>query len=365
MNNLFWKRTLELASFGASKVSPNPMVGALIVEGAEILAEGWHKGYGLDHAEIDAYKNFRIKFPKKTLAGCELYVNLEPCSHVGKTPPCADFIVKAGFKRVHIAMLDPNLKVNGRGIDILKNAGIEVDVLPEDSEFAMAARDLNQAFIKFISLGLPYVTLKAGLSFDGKIATRFNESKWISSDASRHDSRAIRDCSDAVVIGSSTVLLDNPNLGSSLRVILDKDLSLDLNFDVFRDNNVLVATTELASLSNRKKYSDAGVDFVILGSKRVSIVKLLEFLAKRSVQSVFVEGGASVHGSFVDAALKDGNCLDKFIFYFAPKIIGSSSSLSVVGGDGAKSLSDAFEFEKFYYEKIGPDLKITAFKNIY
>jgi len=339
----FMRRAMELAANGIGFTSPNPVVGAVVVKEGEIVAEGWHKKAGNDHAEIIAIKNLSVD-----AADCELYVTLEPCSHHGKTGPCAKAIVEAGFKKVYIGMLDPFPEVNGRGVEFLRLHGVEVEICDEKNDLVKDIHMLNQPFLKYVKTGLPYIVLKAGMSLDGAIATKTGDSKWITSEDARIDARLERSRCDAVLVGSGTVLADNCELAAHgiysdkklLRVVIGQDVDLSKDLKIFRDENVLVESAPVG--------------------KRVDLKALLRKLAEMGVRTVFVEGGSSVHGAFVDAAL-----VDKAIFYMAPRLIGGAESYSVVGGAGAKNLTDSLELESFDSVKIGSDIKITALVNVF
>ena len=362
-------KAYELAKKGEGFTSPNPCVGAVIVKNGKIIGEGWHKKAGQDHAEIMA-----IKSAKSSVEGADLYVTLEPCCHVGKTGPCTEAIIKAGIKNVFIGMKDPFMNVNGKGIKILGKNGIKVEVLNSKSELAINIRKINQPFLKWASNGLPYLTLKAGMSLDGKIATSARESKWITGEKSREDAYVERGKYDAIIVGAGTVSADDPELQNHgqykakkiLRIVVDENLDLGLKYKVFKDKNVLVVCTNDASEKNKNKFIKAGIDFKSFG-KKMSVGKLLKFLAERDVQSIIVEGGSQTHGMFYDAALNDKNLLDKVLFYIAPKIIGGENALPVIGGSGIKKLSEAREALEIEVEagKTGKDLKYMAVFNRY
>jgi len=375
MNLELMRDALALAKKGCGFTSPNPCVGALIVKDDVVVAEGWHKKAGLDHAEVDTVNDFLYKngigkadLKKGMFFGYDMYVTLEPCSHVGKTPSCANFLSFLGFSKVFIGMKDPNPIVNGAGIELLRSTGVDV-VMLDDSDLLKDLKFLNRSFISSVKKGLPYVVIKAGMSLDGKIALGSGESKWITGDEARMDALFERSLSDAVLVGSSTVSYDNPHLGVSddfskdlLRVIFDKTLSLSLDFDIFRNKNVFVATTDLASGGDRQRYLDAGVSFKSFGEKKINVRSFLEFLYKEfGIQRLFVEGGAGVIGSFYDAFLVDGGLIDEVLFYIAPKIIGGRSNLSVVGGGGATFLDSLPEFSFVKTTSFGRDIKFSGF----
>lgn len=374
------KRAVDLAKEGVGFASPNPAVGAVIVKGGKIIAEGVHKKAGSDHAEITAISKVMngsgivtMDIDPTLFRNADLYVTLEPCCHAGKTPSCLNAVLAADFNKVNIGMIDPFEKVRGRSVKALKEKGIKVEVCKSGSELALEVRELNQPFIKWATEGIPYVIMKTGMTLDGKIATRSGESKWITSQEAREDAGMERGKCDAVIVGYGTVAADNPELTAGgkfrnkdiLRVILDGKLKSPIGSKVFRDKNVFVACCDSASKANKAKFKKAGIEFGFFGKNEVSVKKLLKFLAKRGVQSVFVEGGSNVNGSFYDAALKDRSVLDKVIFYAAPKLMGGRESLSVIGGEGVTKLSKAVTFKEFDAVKVGADLKILGTINLY
>jgi len=362
MNESFMKRAYVLAKKGEGFTSPNPCVGAVIVKNGKVLAEGWHKKAGEDHAEIVAIKKMK---DVSRLKDAELYVTLEPCCHTGKTPPCVNKIIEVGIKKVKIGMKDPFSEVNGRGVKLLKKSGIDVEVLSEKSDLYGKIRELNQPFIKSVKVGFPYVTIKAGISLDGKIATSNGDSKWITSDESRNDARLERNKHDCVIVGAGTVEKDDPMLGDKLRIIIDKFLSSNPKKKVFRDKNVFVATTDMSFKNRKELFMKNGINFKSFGKHTVSIEKLLKYLNSIGVRSVFVEGGSHVHGHFYDSFLKNPASIDKVIFYVAPKLMGGETSLPVIGGKGVDFVNKIREFSYSDIVKIGKDLKITGVFNSY
>ncbi|MEK7085761.1 MAG: bifunctional diaminohydroxyphosphoribosylaminopyrimidine deaminase/5-amino-6-(5-phosphoribosylamino)uracil reductase RibD, partial [Patescibacteria group bacterium] len=302
-----------------------------------------------------------------------LYVTLEPCSHNGKTPPCASAVTAAEFNKVYIGMKDPFKKVNGRGIKYLKQHGVDVEICRPGSKLEADIHDLNQPFIKWAETGMPYVIMKSGMTLDGKIATSTKESRWITGEIARRDARLERSKCDAVLVGCGTVKSDNPELATCekyknkkfLRVIIDKKLSLNQDSKIFRDKNVFVACTDLALTANKKRFKNAGIEFRSFGKDDVSIKKLLRYLGTRGVQSVFVEGGSGVNGAFHDAAVKDRSLLDRVLFYIAPKLIGGRDSISVIGGTGIEKLSKAVNLKDFTVDRLGDDLRLEGVINFY
>lgn len=361
------KRALVLAEKGAGFTSPNPCVGAVIVKNGEIIGEGWHKKAGDAHAEIEAIKS--VKDSEK-LKGADLYVTLEPCCHFGKTPPCTSAIIGTGIKRVFVGMEDPFKKVNGKGIEILKKAGVKVEVLGKNRQLYAEIRHLNKAFIKWAKTGFPYLTLKAGMSLDGKITFNNGQSKWITGEKARNDAKLERSRCDCVVVGANTVAKDNPELGTVgiyrrkriLRVIIDGHLKLSVDQKIFRDNNVFVACTDLAKQKDKKRFEKAKVEFKSFGKDSVSVEKLLKFLAQeKNITSVFVEGGSNTHGAFYDAYLKNKNILDRVMFYIAPMVIGGKKSLPVIAGNGLNKLMTGRKFSETRVDVVGNDWKFQGY----
>ena len=264
----FMREALRIAKNAEGRTSPNPMVGAVIVRDEKIIAEGWHRKAGTPHAEIHA-----LNMAGDLAKDSTLYVTLEPCSHFGRTPPCANAIVNAGIKKVVIAMTDPNPKVAGRGIEILKNAGIEVEVgILEDQ-----ARRLNEVFIKWITTQKPFVTLKTAMSLDGKIAAATGQSQWITSEESRRKVHQLRDINDAIMVGIGTVLADNPSLTTRIdggknpiRIIVDSQLRTPINANVIVDGQAktIIATTKNAPAEKFDALKKFGVEIIFCGDDR-------------------------------------------------------------------------------------------------
>lgn len=358
----FMRLALRVAKRGMGKTSPNPLVGAVVVKGRNILGRGYHRRAGEAHAEILA-----LRQAGKKASGATLYLNLEPCAHFGKTPPCTLAILHAGIQRVVAGMKDPNPLVSGRGIRQLRRAGVQVEVgvLKEECQ------ELNAPFCKFITARKPFVTLKAAVSLDGKMATRSGDSRWISSGASRNYVHHLRQFSDAVMVGIGTVLKDDPLLtvrlpgknppGHPLRVIVDSRLRIPLHSKLARTARrypTLVATTEVASSSKIKGLARAKLEVLVIKSdaqRRVSLKALMEELARRGVVTVLLEGGSTLNAS----ALKE-RLVDRFLFFIAPRIIGGQRAPGVIGGEGAMRLKEAEALKITKVRRIGPDLLIEA-----
>ena len=353
--------TIEIAKKGEGSVSPNPLVGCVIIKDNRIIGAGYHQKFGEDHAEINA-----INSSAESLEGSTLYVNLEPCSHFGKTPPCVDRIIKEKVKRVVIGTLDINPLVSGNGVKALKKAGIEVKVGILEKECI----ELNKFFFKFITNKLPYVTLKAAQTLDGMIADKNNYSEWISSSESRKYVHWLRARYDAVLIGSETARIDNPKLTVRMvegrnpyRVVLDSSLKLksDLNlFKINSDNKTIVITSEKnkSKLKKINQLEKLGVKilFVKLDAQgRMQLKSVLKEIAKLQISSILVEGGSKIYSSFLKQKLFD----DIFLFV-SPKILGNG--LKTFSELKSNKLSDAAKLNIRRTQKIGDDLLIELFK---
>jgi diaminohydroxyphosphoribosylaminopyrimidine deaminase/5-amino-6-(5-phosphoribosylamino)uracil reductase len=348
----FMALALELAKKGHP--SPNPYVGAVIVKAGKIIATGYHEKAGMPHAEAIALARAGRK-----ANGANLYVNLEPCSHIDKrTPPCVDAIISAGIKKVVFAMKDPNPKVNGGAV--LRKAGIIV----EHGDMQKEAQELNVAFAKHIKTGMPYITLKMAMSLDGKIATKNGESKWISGKESRSIVQQMRARNAAILVGVGTVLADNPHLACEikgtaqpLRVIIDAELRAPLSANVFRDANAIVFCSKNAREGKKRQLAKKGVKVIGLESTegKLDFMKIASHLGSMGINSVLVEGGGDTAASALFS-----KCVDKIAFFIAPKIIGGKMAQGPVGGEGIRTLTDVIELADMLCTQIGADLLITA-----
>ena len=344
------RRALELAERGRYSVSPNPMVGCVIVRNEQLIAEGWHRRAGEPHAEIEALK--QDADPR----GGTMYVTLEPCSHEGRTPPCVDKVIASGVSRVIVAMTDPNDLVNGRGIAALRAAGIEVITGVCEPE----ARRLNEKFAWAMSQKMPFVLLKAAITLDGKLATVGRDSQWISSEEARAKSLAIREEYDAILVGSGTVKADNPRLTRRLglgqsaagwtRVILDGDGELPPHAQILSDGGATIVYTTSRQIDARQ-----GVE-VIPTDGRLDIARVLADLYTRGIHSVIVEGGAVVHAEVIRRGL-----WQKMLIFVAPMIVGGADAPSIFVGEAVSRLTDAYRFRFDRVEFAGRDLMITAY----
>ncbi|OYD56871.1 riboflavin biosynthesis protein RibD [Fictibacillus aquaticus] len=352
----YMKLALELAKSAEGQTSPNPMVGAVVVKDGQIAGMGAHLRAGEHHAEVHA-----LNMAGDKAMDSVIYVTLEPCSHYGKTPPCADRIIEAGVKKVVIAAIDQNPIVSGKGIQRLREAGLEVvtGICRQEAE------SMNKVFNHFQKHRKPYVTLKTAVSLDGKIAAASGESKWITSAESRDDAHRYRHSHDAILVGIGTVLADNPSLTTRLpnggsnpiRIILDTTLQTPIEAKLVTDSEAptWIITGSGVSMEQILPYTEKGVRVIPLSTPSIEIESVLELLGSENITSLFVEGGSSVNGSF----LQSGS-IQQVIMYQAPILIGGSDAPQPFGGGGIERLKDALKLELESVERIGPDIKITA-----
>ena len=358
------QKALQLAEKGWGRTNPNPLVGCVIVRDGHLLADGYHAAPGLEHAERAAVRQAREK--GISLRGSTLYVNLEPCSHHGRTPPCADLIVEAGISAVVAAMTDPNPKVAGRGFKILRDAGIEV----RNGVLEAQARRHNEIFIKYITTGQPFILMKTAISIDGKIATCTGESKWISGGQSRQVVHHWRDRVAAIMVGKNTILADDPSLTTRLdgqtgsdpvRVIIDSAGTLEPDRRVFQNSTasrVIFATTSRMPTAKRAAFAANGVSIVCLDGAdgRVDLRALAAFLGQQGLDSVLLEGGGTLNEAFLHAGL-----IDKIMLFMAPVIIGGCAAVSCFHGSGFKRLSEAVRVGQMSVTPCGDDWLIEGY----
>ncbi|MDW7679849.1 MAG: bifunctional diaminohydroxyphosphoribosylaminopyrimidine deaminase/5-amino-6-(5-phosphoribosylamino)uracil reductase RibD [bacterium] len=349
-------KTIQLAKRGLGRVNPNPMVGSIIVKDSRIIGTGFHKCFGQEHAEIAA-----IRDAGDDASGATLYVNLEPCCHHGKTPPCTEAIIQAGIKRVVIGMVDPNPLVNQQGIQILQQNGIEVTTGVEQQ----ACQDLNRAFIKYITQKLPYVTIKIAQSLDGRIATESGHSQWITCEAARRESHRIRAANDAVIVGLGTVLADNPSLTVRLtrgknpvRIVLDSHLRIPLNCNLLTDphiNQTIIATT-VGNSAKIDRIRERGAHVWQLEKDaygKTSISALMRKMAQARMSAVMVEGGAEVITSFLREKMAD-----RIVFAIAPIIIGAG--VESIGPLNIATVDDSIHLTKINFKQLGTDIIVSG-----
>lgn len=352
------RRALRLARKGEGVASPNPMVGAVVVKGEKVVADGWHRGPGTAHAEAIA-----LKKAGKAAEGATLYVSLEPCVHVGNMPACAPVVVGAGIVRVVVAMEDPDVRVAGKGLAHLRDAGLEVVVGIEEE----AARGVNAAYIVHRTLGRPYVTYKVALSMDGRTAAVDRTSKWITGEQARMDVQKLRAGSDAVCVGVGTVLADDPSLivrlpakgRAPLRVVVDSGARTPGPAAVLsREAPAVVFCVKGAPGERLARLRAAKAEVVEVAScgGRVCLEEMLQVLCGRGVMSLLLEGGATLAGAFREAGL-----IDRYVFYLAPKLLGSDGAAGAIEGWAAPNISDAAQLRIESVSRVGEDLKVIAF----
>ena len=351
------KLALGLARRGLGWTSPNPLVGAVLVKDNFIIGQGYHKRFGGNHAEVNALQNATAD-----PAGATLYVTLEPCCHYGKTPPCVDAIIRNKLKKVIIGTLDPNPEVNGKGVRILNENGIETVVGVMEKE----CRELNQAYFKHMMTGLPLVTLKFAQTLDGRIATASGDSKWISSEEFRKKAHRLRSVHDAVLVGINTVLADDPQLTVRLvrgrnptRIILDPRLRMPLKSKIVETHYeapVIIAATERADTRKATQLRALGIEVIEFNSDAsggIDLKPLLIALGERNITSLLVEGGARVITSFLRYKLAD-----RVVVAVAPKILGRGTE--TVGDLDITQLSQALKFNFQKISRAGDDIVIEA-----
>ena len=361
-HDFFMKKVLELAEKGRGTTSPNPMVGALVVKNNRIVASAYHRRPGGLHAEAIALKRAGQK-----AKGAMLYVNLEPCAHLGRTPACVKAIIKSGIKQVYCSMIDPNPVNNGKGKRELEKNGIKVKVGVLNKE----AVKLNEVFIKYVTRKMPFVTIKAAESLDGKIATRTMDSRWITSDSSRDYSHNLRSEMDAVLVGVNTIMRDNPILvsrrnKSPLKIVLDSNLRVPENAKIFSKESPSLNIVAILKKSLKdphifkkvERFSKRGILIVACPGKnnRIDLEWLLKELAELEISRLLVEGGGDTISGFLEEGLAD-----RVLFFIAPKIIGGRSAITSVEGKGAEKISQAINLKDVKVEMIGPDILVSGY----
>ena len=357
---------LRLARHGRGTTSPNPMVGAVLVKSGRIIGRGWHRRAGLPHAEIEALLDAQKR--GNATRGATLYVTLEPCCTHGRTPPCTDAIISAGIKRIVIGATDPNPKHAGKGFKILQRAGIEV----VHGMLADECAKLNEAFNHWIVKRMPFVTVKAAMTLDGKIATSHGESKWITGEKARAHGMKLRQGSDAILVGINTILADDSSLTARSQKLEARSQNKNLQRIILDSMartplTAKVATDEFSALTTIVVSKDAPKRRVAALSKCVNVVVapatnsklnlkwLLERLGAENVTSLLVEGGGEVNASFLL-----GGLAQRVAFFYAPKILGGRDSRKGVAGDSAKSLNEVVQLREVEWRKLGEDLLLTA-----
>ncbi len=346
----FMRRALELAARGGIQVAPNPQVGAVVVRGGRVVAEGWHQVLGGPHAEAVALRGVNAK-------GATLYVTLEPCvPHPKKTPPCSELLASSGLARLVVAMRDPNPMVDGRGLAAARKAGMKVASGVLEAE----ARALNAPYVKFHTRGLPYVVCKWAMTLDGKIATRTGDSRWVSGERSRKWLHDWRDGFQAILVGSGTVLRDDPSLRGTktrpTRIILDTQARTPLSAQVVRtarEHPTIVAVSPDAPERRVKALRKAGVQVLELDIRNLRLV--FEALAGDGLRRILVEGGGEVHASVLAA-----DVADEAVVFVAPKLVGGRGAKTPVEGEGLELMSQASGLKNVSVERMGEDVLIRG-----
>lgn len=355
------KRALSLARRASGSTSPNPAVGAVIVKDNVVIGEGYTQPPGAYHAEVMA-----LHKAGPQAKGSSMYVSLEPCCIWGRTPPCTRSIISAGLREVHMAMLDPNPMVNGKGRSELETAGISTYA----GEYSGSAHEINEAYIKYVTKGIPFVIAKFAMSLDGKIATRLGDSQWITSENSRKTSQKLRRKVDAILVGINTVLQDNPALTARdsqgrpydrqpLRIVLDSKARIPDNAQMLtQPGRTLVVVKEELTLENLKRLSKLNIETlsVPLEKSQLDLKALLRILGQMKIVSLLVEGGGSVLGSFFDKSL-----VDKVIAFISPAIIGGEKAKTAVAGTGVKTIADACRLKNIKVQVVGSDIILKGY----
>lgn len=349
---------MRLALKARGRTSPNPLVGALVVKNGQILGRGYHKMAGSAHAEMAALDEAMDK-----AKGATLYITLEPCTHFGRTPPCVDRIIKSGIREVVVGMIDPNPVNKGKGIEILKSHGIKVKVGVLEEKL----KKINEVFIKYISKRMPFITVKAAQSLDGKIATKCGDSKWITSDKSRAFAHRIRRDYDAVMVGVNTVLVDNPRLDAwfskkqPIKIVVDSQLSLHQDANIFAAKSQVIIIT-LASKAgqetdNRRVLQEkAKILEVKERAGQVNLRDAIKKLAQLNITNILVEGGGTLLGSLFDEGL-----VDKVLFFISPKIIGGKEAISSVMGQGISRIDNAIKIKEIKFRRLAEDFLVEGY----
>lgn len=356
----YMQLALNLAAMAKGRTNPNPLVGAVIVKDGRIIGQGAHLKAGEPHAEVHAFR-----MAGDAAEGSTLYVTLEPCSHHGRTPPCAELVVRSKVKRVVVAMQDPNPLVAGRGINLLREAGIEVVVGVLEQE----ALRLNERFIKNIVKQRPFVVVKTAMTLDGKIAAHTGDSRWITGEAARASVHRLRDEVDGILVGIGTVLADDPELTTRLpegggrnpiRVVLDRQLRIEETAKVL-DTSVAptwIVTGEEVDPAKAARLQERGVELIRVPERdgRLDLEATLDALYPKGITHLLVEGGAQVNGAFLTAGL-----IDQVVSYIAPKLIGGQSAPTPYGGDGFAKMAEAVTLTDLRVETVGDDLCVIGY----
>lgn len=357
----YMKQAVELAGRGMGFVNPNPLVGAVIVKDDQIIGRGWHEYFGGPHAEVNA-----IKDANGNAGNATIYVTLEPCSNYGKTPPCSLEIIRNKFSRVVVGCIDPNPLVAGRGIEMIRNAGIEVQSGILENE----VKELNEVFFKFISTQLPFVVMKTAMSLDGKITTKTGDSKWISGEESRKRVHELRNQYSGIMVGINTVIKDDPllnvrdingNTKNPIRIIVDSKARTPLKAKIINSPEIaptIIAVTDQAPDEKLSQLKEKKVQVIVCSEQnnRVDLRFLMQELAKQNIDSILLEGGGTLNFEAIQQGI-----VDKVIVFIAPKIIGGVEAITPVEGRGISRLTNAVELENLKTIQSGQDIMIEGY----
>jgi diaminohydroxyphosphoribosylaminopyrimidine deaminase/5-amino-6-(5-phosphoribosylamino)uracil reductase len=364
IDETYMRHALDLAALGWGRTNPNPLVGAVIVRDDEVIGEGYHARVGEAHAELAALQQARLAH--HDVHGATLYVTLEPCSHQGRTPPCTGAIIESGIHDVVIAMHDPNPLVAGNGIRQLQAAGIRIRTGILEQE----ACKLNEIFIKYITRHKPFVILKSAMTLDGKIASVSGDSRWISCEKSRQHVHRLRDRVAAIMVGSHTVLTDDPFLTARLpegqgmdpvRIVVDSAGRIPLTSHVIKNNSaagMILATTSRIPYNREIRYQECGIKIIKLDGpdEKVDLAALMRVLADLEIDSVLIEGGGGLNAAALTAGI-----VDKVLLFIAPKIIGGEKAITSVEGAGITLMRDAIRLEQMTCSHSGEDILIEGY----
>jgi len=361
-HNIFMREALRHARKGLGRTSPNPAVGAVIVREGRVIAGGYHRRAGGNHAEVEALAGLGGKAKR----GDILYVTLEPCNHQGRTPPCTKAILSSGLKKVVVGMRDPNPRVSGGGCEFLAGKGVEVTVGILEPE----CRRLNEAYIKFVTTGRPFVAAKSALTVDGWTGTSTGHSQWITNEKSRQFVHRLRDKADGVMVGVGTVVADDPSLTARLgnrkgrdplRIIVDTHLRIPPEAKVLNTDSpsgTVIAVGDDVPAARLRRIQKGGVSALLCPKKggRVDLAALMDILGKMSVVSLLVEGGSTLMGSLIRERL-----IDKFYFFVAPKILGGGDGIPVAAGPGPKRIDQCQGLKEIDTRRFGDDLLVIGY----
>lgn len=358
MNVKHMERALELALKGEGRVNPNPLVGAVVVKDGKIIGEGYHKKYGGPHAEV-----FALEEAGEDARGADIYVTLEPCSHYGKTPPCAKKIIEMGIKRCFIASLDPNPLVAGRGIKMMQDAGIEVVTGILEKE----AMEMNRVFMKYISKKIPYLFLKCGITLDGKIASRTGNSKWITNEISREKVQKLRNRYMGIMVGINTVLADDPSLTARIengrdpyRIVIDPKLEIPLfsKFVNFKDGKSILITSKFEEENKKiENLREKNVKIIFLDGREFKIKDILEKIGAEGIDSILLEGG-----SYLISKAFEENVIDGGEIFIAPKILGDEKAIPFIKGFNFENIDDGFHLGNVKINSYGDNVSLEFYR---